>query len=261
MLIFNKKFKRLEHPACDQLKDLLGSFTEVTAGEYSFGREEDTLGSEPPAPIVTAHIPSFHISRRLITNTDWSVIFETDEPEVSALLLPKASISFFEATAFCNAMNDIAQDWLKKHHTERQFALPSEYQWEAAAAGMQALNFPWGNDFDLSLCNSEMKHGLTKPVGTYSPQGDSPFGCSDMAGNLREWTRSYAGTEAVDWQEHTQKRAEAGCNNRTISANDRMVIRGGSYSYEAECVQTWVRNTQIASRSDVQTGFRMVLDV
>jgi hypothetical protein len=46
----------------------------------------------------------------------------------------------------------------------------------------------------------------------------------------------------------------------TLRSADRLVVRGGSYSYDEDCVKTWVRNTQLAERADQQTGFRLVID-
>lgn len=37
----------------------------------------------------------------------------------------------------------------------------------------------------------------TTPVGQYSPHGDSPYGCTDMAGNVLEWTVSMDGKYRV----------------------------------------------------------------
>ena len=65
--------------------------------------------------------------------------------------------------------------------------LPSEAEWQKAAQGTDGLIWPWGNLYDASKGN--MDSADTKVVGSY-PQGVSPYGCSDMAGNVWEWTDS-----------------------------------------------------------------------
>jgi formylglycine-generating enzyme required for sulfatase activity len=72
-------------------------------------------------------------------------------------------------------------DWADKH-------IPTPDQWEKATFGERGQNFPWGDDFVLDLCNvSESEIGGTTPVGFYSPEGDSPYGISDLFGNVWEW--------------------------------------------------------------------------
>jgi formylglycine-generating enzyme required for sulfatase activity len=94
---------------------------------------------------------------------------------------PVVGVSWYEATAYGR--------WLGKE-------LPTREQWWRAALGDTRWAFPWGND--VKTAESRANFGLvgTRPVGSFL-LGVSPFGCFDMAGNVREWLREPAGDSAL----------------------------------------------------------------
>ena len=96
---------------------------------------------------------------------------------------PVVSISWYAARAYCL--------WLSLLESNGQvsvlYRLPTEKEWEYAAAGKEGRHYPWGNaEPTAKLANYNENEGATTPVGRY-PDGATPEGLYDMAGNVWEW--------------------------------------------------------------------------
>jgi iron(II)-dependent oxidoreductase len=96
--------------------------------------------------------------------------------------VPVTNVGLFEARAYCQ--------WA--HGGSR---LPHSYEWQYAAQGSDGRKYPWGSDRDQSRFPTQHS-GSAMPgaeaVGRYSPRGDSPFGVSDLVGNIWQFTDEFA---------------------------------------------------------------------
>jgi hypothetical protein len=94
---------------------------------------------------------------------------------------PVVGISWYEAKAYAI--------WAGKD-------LPNWDQWWRAAFGETESARPWGNDVRTTHMRANFGFKGTQTVGAY-PFGVSPFGCFDMAGNVREWIGDLRSTHKV----------------------------------------------------------------
>ena len=127
---------------------------------------------------------------------------------------PVVGVSWYEAIAFCN--------WLTLTDTEgRRFRLPTEAEWEKAARGTDSRKWPWGNAFENERANTrECGIGQTTAVGLF-PQGVSPYGALDMAGNVAEWCSSV----------HSGYPFSASDGREYLESDASRCVRGGSWRY------------------------------
>jgi len=134
---------------------------------------------------------------------------------------------------------------------ERGGRLPTEDEWLAAAAGDRSRRYPWGDTGAVcrraawGLESGPCGRGAVGPdtVGAH-PDGATPLGIHDLAGNVAEWVETASCTDP------------AGC---------LPIVRGGSWkSALATELRTWLRReVPLASAmagGDPTIGFRCAYD-
>jgi formylglycine-generating enzyme required for sulfatase activity len=200
----------------------------VTLPNYCIGRYAVTVGQ------FRAFVDAEgYLQRRYWTDAGWQwrkaqartePSYWSDETWAGDERLPVVGVSWYEAIAYCRWLSQVCGV---------DYRLPTEAEWEKAARGADGRLYPWGGVFDAMHCNvrgSSLQ--CTTPVGQYSPGGDSPFGCVDMAGNVSEWTVSqfkpypYDGSDGRDNPEGETERVTRGGSWHSPILRARTVSRG-----------------------------------
>ncbi len=147
------------------------------------------------------YLYSYYIDRYPVTRSGYNIFLEDTghkkhenwnySPQIADY--PVTGVTWEDANAYAQ--------WAGKR-------LPSEAEWEKAAGGTDRRIFPWGNEWDKNKCNNwnTIRPEIVKkmlniagkrgplPAGSI-PEGASPYGVMDMAGNVSEWTSSQKNKE------------------------------------------------------------------
>ncbi|WP_028315860.1 SUMF1/EgtB/PvdO family nonheme iron enzyme [Desulfatibacillum aliphaticivorans] len=152
---------------------------------------------------------------------------------------PVVGVCWYEAAAFCNWLTEFQNDGFV-------YSLPTEQQWEAAAAGKERREYPWG-EWEDGYCNTrESEIGKTSAVGVFS-QGATPEKVYDMAGNVYEWTRSRYKPEE-DPEDFAMD----------VKPGQWLVLRGGSWDFDQDNARCAFRVRYYPDSRGVYVGFRCV---
>ncbi|MEQ1763280.1 MAG: SUMF1/EgtB/PvdO family nonheme iron enzyme [Pyrinomonadaceae bacterium] len=212
----------------------------VPGGDFLMGSDEGDTISKPPHFVTIA---PFFMDVTEVTNQKYAEFLSATGqvappswkdgvyPEAEANF-PVTGITWYEAAEYAA--------WKGKR-------LPTEAEWEFAARGTEGRTYPWGDDWDPDLANTDGQLKGLRPVGQ---GGTSPFGIYDMSGNAWEWTasdaRSYPAGKEFPWSRLRLK-----------------IIRGGNWQSKARSATTYFRGFYGAAgeREYNGTSFRCVKDL
>jgi serine/threonine-protein kinase len=220
--------------------------------------EEMVLVPAGPFPMGpdrrVVHLDAFYLDRTPVTNLEFKTFIEvtgyrpTDEdagrflnhfrfgkmpPEIADH--PVVYVSWHDARAYAA--------WAGKR-------LPTEAEWEKAARGTEGRKYPWGRtEPGPNRANYGKNRGGTTAVGAF-PEGASPYGILDLAGNVWEWCEDYDDSAFyADGPADNPKNSRGG-------EKALLVMRGGSWMFGAKALRTYSRTGFEAHYRFASGGFR-----
>ena len=236
----------------------------IPAGTFLMGSPEGELeraDDEGPQHEVT--LSQFFMAKYPVTQAQWRVVAnlpqvkQTLEPDPSSFkgdLRPVEQVSWYDAVEFCDRLT---------RHTNRQYRLPSEAEWEYACRAGTTTPFHFGETLSTDYANY---NGADENYGAYGPgtrgeyrqettpidhfEGANAYGLTNMHGNVWEWCQDH-------W--HSNYDGAPTDGSAWIEGGDLSyrVRRGGSWDYYPRFCRSASRGSNYPGNRLYYFGFRV----
>ena len=235
-------------PAPREMTDAQGvSMVLVPRGKFILG---SNIGNFTEQPVHEVELDAFYMDIYEVTNSAYKACVDAGEctpPGLNALggfltsyyddpqysEYPVVYVNWFQARSYCA--------W-------RGAQLPTEAQWEKAARGTDGLTYPWGPYITCNRANYGGCVNLTSAVGSF-PEGASPYGVYDLAGNVWEWV--------ADWYSDTYYQTSPFPSDPLGPAEGLFRgLRGGSFVDDENAQRSFFRHRELPEQFNWNIGFR-----
>ncbi|HPE69467.1 MAG TPA: SUMF1/EgtB/PvdO family nonheme iron enzyme [Thermotogota bacterium] len=237
------------------------------SGSFSMGaREADLFADDDEKPTFQVHLTyDFLVGQFEITQQEFQEFSgQTSIPGNEQL--PAASVSWWDAIAFCNWRSE--QEGLAKAYDSlgnfldgsgnvtrdvsrvEGYRLLTEAEWEYVARGAHALDGEWtfagGDDLDSLGWFESNSNGKVQPVGKKAPNSLDLY---DLCGNTWEWCNDWYAPEAYAKGNQT--------NPTGPTSGSLRVLRGGGWYDAAQFCRVSNRFSAPPEETLENIGFRL----
>lgn len=250
------------------LKDIINARDMDKDGmRFAISHEPFALSHETPQ--FDLFVPAFYIGVFTVTNEQFASFLSETQPDSTQLGLwvysmpyitkPLRANGLFRAMAGFERHPAIHISWVgaAAYCKWAGLRLPTEVEWEKAARGFDGRTFPWGDEWHDNFLRWRRngRAGMETCQVDAFPEGRSPYGIYQMAGNVAEWCE--------DWYEPNIYSQRVMGSRLPPYSGDERVLRGGTcaqwHRLEFRCAMRQA-SPPVALTLDF-TGIRCACDV